>query len=485
MSKFQNLEHWVMSTDFAAKLARFEEGGGSHSDLLLPVSVPRSNATRSRGGRCFPIWLVFTACMCAVILLAVLCASPPWLPEVLGGRDEPSWKDSSLSEFRGSETPLRLPPPPPLELRAVHGAPFTTIALLFTLLVGCKLMCSAPDEDESDTPRKASVPTAARSIGTPPPAQPQQPQQQPPPPPPPQSQPLPPPPQVGATPSAVAAAGPAATSKATVAAATLADAHAPVAATAPAPTPTAVTEPVPSLATLPRPEGQGAEATRPTQPDTKLPVAEAEDRGERHPNLARLLASVEDGDAQRAEEAEVEAGVEVKANAGPGAVADRGREGGKAGGGTLGGGTKARGGEAEPRQPSQPRQSPKQAARGEAARGGAARKGAAERRPEVRPAAAREQGPACMEEGRAAAAAAVAAAEGTKPKPKLAKPPPSPLPPPLPPSPLPPPPLPPAQLRPAAAARTAPSERSTPLPRRSSSSSSSTGGRPAIVVLRG
>merc|ERR1719272_2033338 len=192
---------------FAANLAHFEEGGGSRSELLLPASVPRSNAGRSRGGRCFAIWLMFVAaCMCVVILLTVLSASPPWLPELLGGHDEASWTDSDLSGFRGSETPLLAlePPPPltqprPLELHEVHGAPFTTIVFLLTLLLGCKLMCSeAPDEDESDSLPKAAAPTAASSTGAPP-------QQQQPPSPqlPPQSQP-PPLPPVGAAHAPVA-----------------------------------------------------------------------------------------------------------------------------------------------------------------------------------------------------------------------------------------------------------------------------------------
>ena len=63
-----------MATAFAANLARFEElEAYANSDRLLPGSVPRSNASRSRGGRCCcAIWL---ACMCGVILLAVLVAS--------------------------------------------------------------------------------------------------------------------------------------------------------------------------------------------------------------------------------------------------------------------------------------------------------------------------------------------------------------------------------------------------------------------------
>ena len=111
-----------MATAFAVNLARFQEGDRSHSDLLLPASVPRSNATRSRGGRCSAIWLVLlAACVCTVILLAVHSASPSWLPELMDGRSEPSWKDSSMSGFRGSETPLPSPPPPPPE-HEVHGA---------------------------------------------------------------------------------------------------------------------------------------------------------------------------------------------------------------------------------------------------------------------------------------------------------------------------------------------------------------------------
>ena len=173
-----------MATAFAVNLARFQ-GDSSHSDLLLPASVARSNATGSRGGRCSAKRLAIVAvCVCTVILLAVHTASPSWLPELMGGRSESSRKDSSPSEFGGSETPLPSPPPPPPE-HEVHGAPFTTIAFLLTLLVGCKVMCSeAPGEDGSDSTRKASVPAAASTTVTPTPA--------PPPPPQPQLQPQPP-----------------------------------------------------------------------------------------------------------------------------------------------------------------------------------------------------------------------------------------------------------------------------------------------------